>query len=134
MRLSSSTFQRPHAYYARNVTTSAAQRRRNEAHTVKPSSPLEWLMMSPNADEPEEANADQRSAVEAAIASLPEHDHDLILAIFAERLSYAELADRLGCSTPHAWRKTQKVIASLRKTLIADARFAEYHDAEEAQP
>ena len=82
----------------------------------KPTSPLEWLMQRPYEDEPTEYNLDLDLVAEAW-SQLPLDESDIIQAVFHERLSYEELGERLGCSKPHAWRRTQQALEHLRSIL-----------------
>ena len=84
-------------------------------HVVAPKTSTDWLMM-PYADEPEEHDG-HNVAVSTAMLELCDYDRELLMAIFAERLSYAELADRIGSTKPQVWREVQAALTKLRTTL-----------------
>jgi RNA polymerase sigma factor (sigma-70 family) len=55
--------------------------------------------------------------VALAVDNLDERSRECIEAIHFERRSYSQLAERLGCSKPHAWRLTRRAEEELREVL-----------------
>lgn len=80
-----------------------------------PTNEVEWLMQRGSA--PDLNDVDHINAVIKAVESLKEVHRIAIEGYFYERISYAKLAERLGCSKPHAWRITQKAMRELHRQL-----------------
>jgi DNA-directed RNA polymerase specialized sigma subunit len=62
---------------------------------------------------------------------MTEKDQTLINAIIYEQLTYPKLAQRLGCSTPHAWRMTQAAFKKLKELLLMHSTLMDYIDNEQ---
>ncbi len=97
--------------------------------TERPSTETEWLMQ-PHVETPDldEAHID---AVALAIDYLTPDDAALINAIFFERVPYSQLAKRLGCSKPHAWRRTQEAMGRLANILRNNPSINERYDLDD---
>lgn len=80
-----------------------------------PTNEVEWLMQRGSA--PDLNDVDHIEAVIKAVESLKDVYKTAIEGIFYERISYAKLGERLGCSKPHAWRITQKAMRELHRQL-----------------
>jgi RNA polymerase sigma factor (sigma-70 family) len=93
---------------------------------MDPETETEWLMQPheevPNLDE------SHIDAVALIIDKLSPRDRQVIEAIFFERKSYQQLADRLGCSKPHAWRITQAAMNRLKSLLLESTSITERYD------
>jgi len=90
----------------------------NGARVIKARTETDFLMQpyeqQPNLDE------SHIDAVVAAIASLTPRNRRIIEAIYFEHIPYSELAVRLKCSKPHAWRQTAAAVAALHTALLHD--------------
>lgn len=80
-----------------------------------PKSEVEWLMQRGSA--PDLNDVDHINAVIAVVENLKDSHKIAIEGIFYERITYAELGSRLGCSKPHAWRITQQALHELQRQL-----------------
>ena len=57
---------------------------------------------------------------------LVEQDQFVIDAIIYEQITYPKLAERLGVSTPHAWRLTQTAFANLKELLLMHSTLRDH--------
>lgn len=64
--------------------------------------------------------------VQAAIESLSESDRECLVGFGYDRLTYEELASRIGVKAKsHAWSRTQSALARLKVKLLENPRFME---------
>lgn len=86
------------------------------SRTAKPETETEWLMQPFEYGKPQsEQLLDQ---VARLVDGLDEVSRECIEAIHFERRSYSQLAERLGCSKPHAWRLTRRAEERMRAQLV----------------
>jgi len=57
---------------------------------------------------------------------LVDQDQFVIDAIIYEQITYPKLAERLGVSTPHAWRLTQTAFANLKELLLMHSTLRDH--------
>lgn len=99
-----------------------------------PTSESEWMMQLGAV--PDLNDTDHITAVIEAVENLKPKQREAIEGIFYERISYAKLAERLGCSKPHAWRITHKAMNQLQRSLITNkaivGRYNMFESWEEA--
>lgn len=67
-----------------------------------------------------------KEAVLDCMEMLREQDKFVIDAIIYEQITYPALGERLGVSTPHAWRLTQSAFASLKELILMHSTLREY--------
>lgn len=87
----------------------------------RPETMLQALMETAPGEDPEESKedvADLLDAVAMAVDSLPEQQRFIIEAIHYERLSFADLAKRLGLGKTQAWRLTQEAQEALKVAML----------------
>lgn len=86
----------------------------------RPINEYDALMRTAPGDNPQEHQGEVqplREAIAAAIEQLTDEHRFIIEAIHAERLSYAELGERLGVSKTQAFRLTRQAEAALKQHL-----------------
>lgn len=98
-----------------------------------PESEMEALMMALPLNEPEDVYhiSPLRQAVMDCMDALSEKDRYCIDAIFAERITYAELGERLGykpqkSGSPQAFMVTKAALARLKDLMIENDLIREY--------
>jgi DNA-directed RNA polymerase specialized sigma24 family protein len=84
---------------------------------AKPTTFTERLMQLEDWPDELDMGNDTTSIVGVALETLPEDLQEVAYAIFYERISFAELADRLDCSKTQAWRKAQQVKDHMQQSL-----------------
>lgn len=89
----------------------------------RPEVPLQALMQAQPGDEPElslEEVQPLREAAASAIEMLTDEHRFIIESVHHERLSFSQLAARLGVEKTQAWRLTQVAEAALQALLLLD--------------
>lgn len=91
----------------------------------------EWqaLMEAPPCHEPatpKTAVAELVDIVRDCMELLLPQDQYIIHSIAYERITYEELGERLGVSSPHAWRLKQIAYQHLGEVLVIDGRIKKY--------
>lgn len=74
---------------------------------------------------PDDLSTEHINAVIEAVENLEPILKQAVEAIYYERIPYERLAQRLGCSKPHAWRITQKAIKELQRVLAINKTINE---------
>jgi len=86
-----------------------------ERISARPTTATEWLMTpykdTPNLDE------EHRDVVAHAVDNLTPRLRDALEGFFFERLSYAQIGQRLGVSKTHAWRLVRQATSILKTQL-----------------
>jgi DNA-directed RNA polymerase specialized sigma24 family protein len=98
-----------------------------------PENPFQALMeTAPGGNVPlsQEELLDFKDAVIDCIDMLSEQDRYIVDAITYERVTYAELASRLGVSSVHAWRLYQGALKNLKQIMSMHSVFQERFDFE----
>jgi hypothetical protein len=97
-------------------------------HNKKPESFMEAMMLPFVYDLDDERDRwEIIDIVQQVVASLSEDDQICLNGVFGtERETYEELSATLGVKAKsHAWSKTQKALANLKKALLDNPRFME---------
>ena len=84
---------------------------------AKPTTFTERLMQSEDWPDEWDTGDTISEIVAARLEDMPEDLQEVAYAIFYERLSFAELAERLDCSKTQAWRKAQMVKQYMEHSL-----------------
>jgi len=98
------------------VTTVKKERGHALVNSARPPrTETEWLMLPYEYGKPQ--SEIMLDLVALAVDGLDERSRECIETIHFERRPYSQLAERLGCSKPHAWRLTKRAEADLREVL-----------------
>ncbi len=67
-----------------------------------------------------------KEALLDCLEMLVEQDQFVINSIIWEQITYPTLAERMGVSTPHAWRLTQAAFKNLKELLMMHSTLRDY--------